>query len=121
MELCRFANTDLSVSIIGIGCYGMLDAYGPADDADSIATIHRALDLGSNFLDTSASYGQSHNHRLIGEARDEFTPHTIRPPFSRCGDGRISPARPDDVPNSVFARPISRRPWRDLLRASLAS
>ena len=68
MERHRFANTDLSVSIIGLGCYGMSGAYGPADDAESIATIHRALDLGVNFLDTSASYGQGHNHRLIGEA-----------------------------------------------------
>src|SRR5215468_5137692 len=68
MERRRFANTDLSVSIIGLGCYGMSGAYGAADDAESIATIHRALDLGINFLDTSASYGQGHNHRLIGEA-----------------------------------------------------
>src|SRR5438477_527745 len=68
MERRRFANTDLSVSIIGLGCYGMSGAYGPADDAESSATIHRALDLGVNFLDTSASYGQGHNHRLISEA-----------------------------------------------------
>jgi aryl-alcohol dehydrogenase-like predicted oxidoreductase len=68
MECRRFGNTDLTVSIIGLGCYGMSGAYGPADDAESIATIHRALDLGVNLLDTSASYGQGHNHRLIGEA-----------------------------------------------------
>ena len=68
MERRRFGNIDLTVSIIGLGCYGMSGAYGPADDAESIATIHRALDLGVNFLDTSASYGQGHNHRLIGEA-----------------------------------------------------
>ena len=65
MERHRFGNTDLTVSIIGLGCYGMSGAYGPADDAESIATIHRALDLGVNFLDTSASYGEGHNHRLI--------------------------------------------------------
>src|SRR5215813_7218384 len=64
----RFGNTDLTVSIIGLGCYGMSGAYGPTDDAESIATIRCALDLGVNFLDTSASYGQGHNHRLIGEA-----------------------------------------------------
>jgi aryl-alcohol dehydrogenase-like predicted oxidoreductase len=68
MERHRFGNTDLTVSTIGLGCYGMSGAYGPADDAESIATIRRALDLGINFLDTSASYGNGHNHRLIGEA-----------------------------------------------------
>jgi aryl-alcohol dehydrogenase-like predicted oxidoreductase len=68
MERRRFGNTDLTVSIIGLGCYGMSGAYGPGDDAESIATIRCALDLGVNFLDTSASYGKGHNHRLIGEA-----------------------------------------------------
>jgi aryl-alcohol dehydrogenase-like predicted oxidoreductase len=68
MERHRFGNADLTVSAIGLGCYGMSGVYGPADDAESIATIRRALDLGVNFLDTSASYGQGHNHRLIGEA-----------------------------------------------------
>src|SRR5438132_4903585 len=67
MERHRFGNSDLTVSAIGLGCYGMSGVYGPADDAESIATIRRALDLGINFLDTSASYGQGHNHRLIGE------------------------------------------------------
>jgi len=68
MERHRFGNTDLRVSTIGLGCYGMSGVYGPADDAESIATIRRALELGINLLDTSASYGQGHNHRLIGEA-----------------------------------------------------
>lgn len=68
MQRRKFGNTDLLVSAIGLGCYGMSGVYGPADDAESIATIRRALDLGVNFLDTSASYGQGHNHRLIGEA-----------------------------------------------------
>jgi aryl-alcohol dehydrogenase-like predicted oxidoreductase len=68
MQRRKFGNTDLMVSVIGLGCYGMSGVYGPADDAESIATIRRALDIGVNFLDTSASYGQGHNHRLIGEA-----------------------------------------------------
>ncbi|MBV8739965.1 MAG: aldo/keto reductase [Alphaproteobacteria bacterium] len=67
MEHCSFSNTDLRVSTIGLGCYGMSGVYGPADDAESIATIRCALDLGENLLDTSASYGRSHNHRLIGK------------------------------------------------------
>jgi aryl-alcohol dehydrogenase-like predicted oxidoreductase len=68
MERRRFVNTDLIVSAIGLGCYGMSGVYGPADDAQSVATIRRALDLGINLLDTSASYGQGHNHGLISEA-----------------------------------------------------
>src|SRR6266403_2114546 len=80
MERYRFGNSDLTVSAIGLGCYGMSGVYGLADDAESIATIRRALDLGVNFLDTSASYGQGHNHRLIGEAirgrRDDVVIHS---------------------------------------------
>ncbi len=68
MERCGLGNTALLVSTIGLGCYSMSGVYGPADDAESIATIRHAIDLGVNFLDTSASYGQGHNHRLIGEA-----------------------------------------------------
>ena len=68
MERQRFGSSDLTISAIGLGCYGMSGVYGPADDAELIATIRRALDLGVNFLDTSASYGGGHNHRLIGEA-----------------------------------------------------
>ena len=56
------------MSTIGLGRYGMSGAYGPADDAESIATIRWALDLGVNLLDTSASYDRGHNHRLIGDA-----------------------------------------------------
>jgi aryl-alcohol dehydrogenase-like predicted oxidoreductase len=68
MQRQTFGNTDLEVSAIGLGCYGMSGVYGPSDDAEAIATIRLALDRGINFLDTSASYGKGHNHRLIGEA-----------------------------------------------------
>jgi aryl-alcohol dehydrogenase-like predicted oxidoreductase len=61
---------------------GMSGVYGPADDAESIATIRRALDLGVNFLDTSASYGNGHNHRLIGEA---IRGRTLCGKGERCG------------------------------------
>jgi aryl-alcohol dehydrogenase-like predicted oxidoreductase len=68
MEYSQFGTTEFKVSPMGIGCMSMSGAYGPADDAESIATLHRAFDLGINFLDTSASYGSGHNHGLIAKA-----------------------------------------------------
>ncbi len=68
METRALGRQGLEVSALGLGCMGMSEFYGAGDDAESIATIHRALDLGINFLDTADMYGPFTNERLVGKA-----------------------------------------------------
>ena len=71
----RALGRGLEVSAQGLGCMGMSEFYGPGDEAESIATIHEALDLGVNFFDTADMYGPFTNEQLVGRAlagrRDE--------------------------------------------------
>jgi aryl-alcohol dehydrogenase-like predicted oxidoreductase len=68
MQQRRLGSQGLQVSAIGLGCMGMSQSYGPADEQQSLATIHRALDLGVSFLDTADMYGPFTNERLVGRA-----------------------------------------------------
>ncbi|BCM18830.1 aldo/keto reductase [Mesorhizobium sp. J8] len=103
----KLGSQGLEVSAIGLGCMGMSQAYGPADEAESIATLHRAIELGCTFLDTAEVYGPFVNEELLGRAlqgrRDQVT---IATKFGfRIVDGKQSgtDSRPDHIREVVEA------------------
>ena len=68
METRELGRSGLFVSALGLGCMGMSDFYGDGDEVESIATIHRAIELGVTFLDTADIYGMGRNEELVGKA-----------------------------------------------------
>ncbi len=68
METRKLGRQGLAVPALGLGCMGMSDFYGPTDEAEAVATLHRALELGVTFLDTADMYGPFKNEELLGRA-----------------------------------------------------
>ncbi len=101
----KLGKQGLEVSAIGLGCMGMSQSYGPADEAELIATLHRAIELGCTFLDTAEVYGPFVNEALIGRAlkglRDRVT---IATKFGfKFEDGREVGVERDSRPKSIRA------------------
>jgi aryl-alcohol dehydrogenase-like predicted oxidoreductase len=68
MDTRRLGTDGLEVSALGLGCMGMSEFYGTTDEGEAISTIHRALELGIDFLDTADMYGRGANEKLVGKA-----------------------------------------------------
>ncbi len=102
MEIRSLGNQGLEVSAVGLGCMGMSQAYGGADEADAIRVIHRALELGVTLLDTAEAYGPYKNEELIGRAikgkRDQVV---IATKFGFTFGGGLFPTGVDSRPEHV--------------------
>ncbi len=99
----KLGRQGLEVSAIGLGCMGMSQSYGPADEAESIATLHRAIELGCTFFDTAEVYGPFTNEALLGRAfRDRRDRVTIATKFGfRFAGGKQLGTERDSSPEHI--------------------
>jgi len=99
MERRNLGTQGLTVSTLGLGCMGMSQSYGPADEDESVATLRRALELGVTFFDTANAYGLGHNEKLVGRVlADHRDDVVVATKFGIAGrrDGRmLVNGRPD--------------------------
>ena len=107
MQQRELGKSGLKVPAVGLGCMTMTAIYGQPDDDRSIATIHRAIELGANFIDTADMYGQGSNEELVGRAIADRREHVIL--ATKFGNvrlpdgGREIVGRPDYVPQACDA------------------
>ena len=88
MKQRKLGTQGLTVSALGLGCMGMSDFYGGRDEAESIATLHRAVAVGVTFLDTADMYGCGENERLVGRAlKGRRAEVTLATKFGNMRDG----------------------------------
>ena len=106
----QLGRSGVSVSAIGLGCMGMSDFYGAADEAKSIETMHRAIDLGVDFFDTADIYGPFTNEELVGRAhpRPPRTASCSRPSSATCGRPTGSFSGSTAVPSTCGRRATRR-------------
>src|SRR3569832_1238810 len=99
----RLGGQGLVVGSIGLGCMGMSQSYGPADEAESVATLHRAIDLGCDFFDTAEGYGPFTNEELLGRAlSDRREKVIIATKFGfKLENGRQLGAETDSSPGAI--------------------
>ena len=92
MQQRQLGRSGFEVSALGLGCMVMSDFYGPRDEREAVATIHRAIELDVNFLDTSNIYGLGRNEELIGRAIADRRDRVVL--ATKCGS---HPRGPSDV------------------------
>ena len=107
MERRTLGKSSLAVSAVGLGCMSMSNVYGKGDEAECIAVVHRALDLGVNFLDSSDAYGWGQNEDLLGRAlrghRDQVVLATKFGNFRKPDGTAAVSGRPEYVPQACDA------------------
>ncbi|MEZ4372909.1 MAG: aldo/keto reductase [Polyangiaceae bacterium] len=105
MKKRKLGKSDIDLAVVGLGCMGMSEFYGPAEDSKSIETIHHALERGVNFFDTADMYGIGRNEELVGKALAGKRDQAVTPPFAvvRGDDGSRMGIMPEYVKSACEA------------------